>query len=67
MAVTALVIPPLLLCALLALEWYEERVLGASAADGEAAPDRRAPRERHLRAVPDLPAEAPSESSRRAA
>nr|WP_238420916.1 hypothetical protein [Streptomyces taklimakanensis] len=50
---------------MLALEWYEERMLGASAGDDEAAPARHAARERHLRAVPDLPEAAPSGPVRR--
>ncbi|SFK20722.1 hypothetical protein [Streptomyces pini] len=59
MAVAAFVIPPLLLCVMLALGRYEERMLG------EAGPEpAEAPSERHLRAVPDLPA---GESSRSAA
>ncbi|MBN3932836.1 hypothetical protein IQ279_25030 [Streptomyces verrucosisporus] len=58
MAVTAFVIPPLLLCVMLALGRYEERMLG------EAGPEpAKAPRERHLRAVPDLPAGGPSRSA----
>lgn len=67
MAVAALVIPPLLLCALLALGRYEERMLGAPAADGEAAPARRKRRGRHLRAVPDSPAEVPPPGTARRA
>ncbi|MFH0240989.1 hypothetical protein ACGRHY_00780 [Streptomyces sp. HK10] len=59
MAVTAFVIPPLLLCVMLALGRYEERMLGE--ADPELAAG--APRERHLRAVPDFPEREPSRSA----
>ncbi|MDH2409423.1 hypothetical protein ACG5V6_01785 [Streptomyces chitinivorans] len=58
MAVAAFVIPPLLLCVMLALGRYEERMLGE--VDPEPA---ETPRERHLRAVPDLPAGGASRSA----
>ncbi|MGY1455756.1 hypothetical protein [Streptomyces sp. SS8] len=59
MAVTAFVIPPLLLCVMLALGRYEERMLGEAGPESAA----EAPGERHLRAVPDLPADGPSRSA----
>ncbi|CAL9605926.1 hypothetical protein SUDANB106_05542 [Streptomyces sp. enrichment culture] len=59
MAVTAFVIPPLLLCVMLALGRYEERMLGEADPEPAAEPAR----ERHLRAVPDLPAHKPERST----
>ncbi|HEX5568193.1 MAG TPA: hypothetical protein VFY14_14915, partial [Streptomyces sp.] len=52
---------PLLLCALLALDRYEERMLSAP---GRGRP-RHARGGRRLRAVPDPAPHAPSESGRR--
>ncbi|MCI0383094.1 hypothetical protein [Streptomyces sp. CNQ085] len=59
MAVTAFVIPPLLLCVMLALGRYEERMLGEAFQEPVAEPSR----ERRLRAVPDLPAHEPARSA----
>lgn len=49
MLAVALLLPPLLLCGILALGRYEERLLRGP------APQPHAPAGRHLRAVPDLP------------
>jgi hypothetical protein len=64
-AVTAFVLPPLLLCIMLALGRYEERMLGEAGPESGAGtePSGRTSGERHLRAVPDLPPHAPSEST----
>ncbi|MGX8909623.1 hypothetical protein ACR820_31060 [Streptomyces netropsis] len=48
MLAVALLLPPLLLCGVLALGRYEERLLRGP------APQPHAPAGRHLRAVPDL-------------
>ncbi|MEW2576242.1 hypothetical protein [Streptomyces syringium] len=61
MLAVALLLPPLLLCGVLALGRYEERLLRGP------APAPPAPSGRHLRAVPDLlspepPAPAPEET-----
>ncbi|MEV6778310.1 hypothetical protein [Streptomyces syringium] len=53
MLAVALLLPPLLLCGVLALGRYEERLLRGS------APQPHAPAGRHLRAVPDLPSPEP--------
>ncbi|MFG2710939.1 hypothetical protein ACGFX2_10240 [Streptomyces goshikiensis] len=53
----ALLIPPLLMCAVLGLGRYEERVLGPL----ESTPDPARQTARHLHAVPD-PTSAPGES-----
>ncbi|WP_338932693.1 hypothetical protein WEB32_30165 [Streptomyces netropsis] len=53
MVAVALLLPPLLLCGVLALGRYEERLLRGPAPPPHAAPGR------HLRAVPDVPAHVP--------
>ncbi|WP_171169099.1 hypothetical protein [Streptomyces sp. I05A-00742] len=55
MVFTALLIPPLLLGLIFALAGYEDRMLG-EAPEPDQAP---LPSERHLRVVPDLPADEP--------
>lgn len=56
MLAVALLLPPLLLCGVLALGRYEERLLRGP------APAPHAPAGRHLRAVPDLPSPEPPET-----
>lgn len=53
MLAVALLLPPLLLCGVLALGRYEERLLRGP------VPRPHAPAGRHLRAVPDLPSPEP--------
>ncbi|MFF7727066.1 hypothetical protein [Streptomyces sp. NPDC008001] len=60
MVAVALLLPPLMLCAVLALGRYEERLLSGPEAD------RRAQHRRALRAVPDLPSEETAPQARRA-
>ncbi|PJE95514.1 hypothetical protein CUT44_23055 [Streptomyces carminius] len=62
MVVAAFVIPPLMLCVLVALGRYEEHMLG-----GDPGAPRHASRRRHLRAVPDEPAPAPAPAASSAA
>ncbi|MBT2382962.1 hypothetical protein [Streptomyces sp. ISL-11] len=56
MVVVALLLPPLLLCGILAMGRYEERLLGAPDADADTPRHGR----RHLRVVPGPPSREPS-------